>query len=95
MAKGYIVGLIRVHDKEGFQKFSQVAGPVLEEHGGKILVRNPNPEVREGNDLGMVLILEFESIEKARGFYESEKYQAAIAMREKAADTNLYLAEGL
>jgi len=94
MAKGYIVADIHVHDKEGFEKFRQIASPVIGEYGGKILVRNPKPEVREGIDVGMVILLEFESMENARKFYESEKYTSAIALREKAADTNLYLVEG-
>ena len=31
---------------------------------------------------------------KARKFYESEGYQAVKAVREKACDTDLFLAEG-
>ena len=42
----------------------------------------------------MALVIEFESIETARKFYESEKYQAAKAVRELAADTDLILVEG-
>ena len=34
---------------------------------------------------GIALVIEFESIETARKFYESEKYQAAKAVREMAA----------
>ena len=32
---------------------------------------------------------------KARKFYESESYQAAKAVRDKACDTDLFLAEGV
>ena len=35
----------------------------------------------------------FWSIETARKFYESDKYQAAKAVRELAADTDLILVE--
>ena len=41
------------------------------------------------------MIIEFESIEKALEFYESETYHAALKIREKAANTNLYLVEGI
>ena len=94
MNKGYLVAHLRVHDKEGFEKFRQMAGPTIAEYGGKVLVREPNPEVREGKISGIVLIIEFDNIETARKFYESEKYQAAKLVRELAAETDLILVEG-
>ena len=94
MNKGYLLAHLRVHDEEGFEKFRQMAGPTIAEYGGKVLVREPNPDVREGKNLGIVLVIEFESIEIARKFYESEKYQAAKAVRDLSADTDLILVEG-
>ena len=94
MNKGYLVALLRVHDEEGFEKFRQMAGPTIAEYGGKVLVREPNPDVREGNLSGIALIIEFDNIETARKFYESEKYQAAKAVRELASDTDLILVKG-
>ena len=73
MNKCYLVAHLRVHDKEGFEKFRQMAGPTIAEYGGKVLVREPNPDVREGKPLGLALVIEFENIETARKFYESEK----------------------
>ncbi len=95
VAKGYIIAHIRVHDKEGFEKFKEMAGPAISEYGGKVLVRNPDPEVREGRDSGVAVVIEFESIEVARKFYESDKYTAARLVRELAAETELTLVEGM
>ena len=95
MAKGYIVADIHVRDKEGFEKFREMAKPVLEECSGKVLVRTPNTETREGKKTGVVVVLEFESMDQARKCYESEAYQAAKAVRDKACDTDLFLAEGV
>ena len=72
MAKGYIVADIHVREKEGFEKFREMALPVLKEYGAKILVRNPNAESREGKKSGVVVVFEFESMDQARKFYESE-----------------------
>ena len=94
MKKGYLIAHLSVHDKEGMEKFRQMAGPTIAEYGGKVLVREPNPGVREGENLGIALVIEFENIDIARKFYESEKYQAAKAVRELAADTDLILVEG-
>ena len=95
MAKGYVVAHIRVHDKAGFERFKEMAGPAITAHGGKVLVRNPNPEVREGSASGVAVVIEFESLEIARTFYESEQYTQARAVRETAAETDLILVEGV
>ena len=95
MAKGYLVAHIRVHDKEGFEKFKEMSGPAISEYGGKVLVRNPSPDIREGGDSGVAIIIEFDSIEGARKFYESDQYAEARVVRELAADTDLILVEGM
>ena len=95
MAKGYIVADIYVRDKESLEKFRQMAKPVFEEYGAKVLVRTPNAESREGKKTGIVVVIEFESMDKARKFYESEAYQAAKAARDEGCDTDLFIAEGV
>ncbi len=65
MAKGYVVAHIKVHDPEGFKTFAEMAGPVIKEFGGTILVRDPKPELREGEIAGVCVIVEFDSPEQA------------------------------
>jgi uncharacterized protein (DUF1330 family) len=95
MGKGYIFANIHVRDKEGFEKFREMAKPVIEEHSAKVLVRTPNAESREGKKPHIIVVLEFENMDKAHKFYESEGYQAAKAIREKACDTDLFFGEGV
>ena len=95
MAKGYMVADLHVRDKAGLEKFREMAKPVLEEYGGKVLVRTPSAEAREGKKTGVVVVLEFVSMDQARKCYESEAYQTAKAVRDKACDTDLFLAEGV
>ena len=95
MAKGYVIGHMLVHDNEVYEKFIQLAGPVISEYGGKVLVRNPNPEIKEGKDSGIAIVLEFETIDNARKFYESEKYTKAREIRKLSAETDLIIVEGI
>ena len=63
------------HGKRDFQRLQgslQMAKPVFEEYGAKVLVRTPNAEAREGKKTGVVVVLEFESMDKARKCYASE-----------------------
>ena len=99
MAKGYIVqDLKNWNFNKTFERsdsLRDLATPILREYGGKVLVRTPHSETKEGKKPGIVVIFEFESMDKARKFYESEGYTAAKAVREKACDTDLFLAEGV
>ena len=61
MPKGYLVANIRVKDKEKFQSFSGMAGPVIQKFGGKILAKGPGADRHEGDVDGVVMMIEFES----------------------------------
>ena len=95
MAKGYLVANIRVTDKEKFQEFSGMAGPAIKKYGGKVLARGPVADRLEGDVDGIVMMTEFESKDAANKFYFSEEYQAAKAVRDECADTDLMIAEGV
>ena len=95
MVKGYVIAHIKVHNKEKIEKFRGMAGPIISEYGGKILVVDPTPDVREGRESGIAVVIEFENIETARNFYESEKYTEAKAVREEGSEADLVLAEGV
>tara|TARA_R110002051_G_scaffold83650_2_gene148271 strand:+ start:1890 stop:2177 length:288 start_codon:yes stop_codon:yes gene_type:complete len=95
MAKGYLVAHIRVHDKEGFARFRSMSGPAIVDYGGKVLARNPSPEHREGALRGTTILIEFDDIDAARRFYESDTYTAARKVREAASEADLMLVEGI
>lgn len=94
MPKGYLVANIRVQDKEKFAAFSGMAAPVIKAHGGKVLARGPGAERHEGSVDGIVMMIEFESIDTARTFYLSDEYQAAKAVRDACSETDLMIIEG-
>lgn len=41
------------------------------------------------------MMIEFDSLDRARSFYESDAYTTARLIRQQAADTDLLLVEGL
>ena len=95
MPKGYIIAHIRVHDADGFETFKSLSGAAIKAHGGRVLVRDPTPDHREGGAEGVAIVVEFDSLEAARTFYESEAYTEARRVREAASDTDLIITEGL
>lgn len=94
MPKGYIIANIRAHDMEGMAKFGEASSPVIAEYGGRFLVRDLKPELREGDLQGIAVVVEFDDVDTARRFYESQGYTDAKAIRFAAADTDLRIVEG-
>lgn len=95
MAKGYLVAHIRVHDTDAFEEFKQLSGAAIKAHNGKVLVRNPAPDHREGGAEGLATVIEFESLDAARACYDADAYTEVRAVREKISDADLILVEGL
>jgi uncharacterized protein (DUF1330 family) len=95
MAKGYVIFTESIRDQAGMDAYGQKAGPTMMQHGGTALVVHEEPEVLEGDwHGGRTVILEFESVDAARAWYQSPEYQAAIPLRQAAADTNVVILEG-
>ena len=87
----YAIGAIfSVSDHEKFAAYQQVAGPTVALYGGKILGGGTNIEVADGtwSPIGMVVI-EFESMAKAKEWYTSPEYTAVKSGRLDSTDGGL------
>ncbi len=85
-----------IHSPERMAAHGAVSYDSLVEHNAKMLVVDPNYEVREGvwDKSSRLAIIEFESPEVARHWYESEAGQEAHKLRREAADCNVVIASG-
>ena len=96
MGKGYVIVTEAIHDQEGIEAYAAASVPSIGEHGAKVLVFDENVEVLEGEWHGnRTVVLEFESVEKARAWYESPSYQEALRLRQAAADSNAVILSAL
>ena len=92
----YLLGNVTVEDAEGFAEYSERVPETIARHGGRFLARGGRVEVLEGSWAPTRLVLlEFDSFEQAKRWYESEEYQALVAIRRRCASTDLVLVEGL
>ena len=96
MPKGYVVFTEDIHDQEGLGVYAKAAGPTIGQSGAKVLVACDNAEVLEGKWHGQrTVIMEFESVDAARAWYESPDYQKAIPLRQAAAECNGVIVAGI
>lgn len=67
----------------------------LDLYGGRFLARGGAVEVREGDwKPERLVVIEFPSIEQARGWYDSPEYQAIVGLRTRNSRTDLVFVEG-
>ena len=92
----YLISQIDVHDTAGYEEYRRLVGPSLAKYGGKFIARGGRIDVLEGDwNPRRVVICEFESLERARQWYESPEYGPAMAIRQKTSDARIIVVDGL
>jgi uncharacterized protein (DUF1330 family) len=70
--RGYIYVEMTIKDPDGFKQYTALSAPAVQAAGGRYIVRGARPEFIEGStDANRIVIVEFETAEKARQFYHS------------------------
>jgi len=92
---GYMVARITVTDPDLFAKYGAGVPATIAKFGGRYLVRGGDMEAAEGDvDDRRTVILEFESIARAKEWYNSDDYADLKAMRQKASDGQIMFVDG-
>ena len=90
----YVVIEIEVKNPEGYEEYKLLAPQAIAAYGGKYIARGGKAENLEGSwQPNRIVILEFESVEKAKQWLDSEEYQEAKALRHKYASSNAIVGE--
>lgn len=91
----YFVARVVVNDVDGYQRyFEQGASAPVEPHGGRILAYDPEPETIEGEHgrgAARAVLLEFQTEEGFRRWYDSPEYQRALRHRLEATNSDAIL----
>ena len=94
--KGYVVANVDVADMPAYEAYRSRTGAVIEQYGGRFLVRGGAVQAVEGDPkISRLVILEFPSVEAAHIFYNSPEYQAIIPLRTSTSTTTLFVVEGV
>jgi uncharacterized protein (DUF1330 family) len=96
MAKAYWVACYRsISDPDSLAAYAKLAGPAIAAAGGRFLARGNAAKAYEAGLTQRLVIIEFDSVEKAVAAHDSEGYQAALKVFGKAADRDLRIVEGV
>lgn len=79
MPKAYIVTTYKsIRNPDVMPEYAKLAGPAMQAAGGKFLVRGNAAQVHENGVLQRTVVIEFESLARAKAAYDSPAYQAAV-----------------
>jgi uncharacterized protein (DUF1330 family) len=95
MTKAYLVVDAKSTDPERMVEYRRLSSIAVEKFGGRFLVRGGAYEVLEGQwQPRRLVVIEFESRERVKAFYDSPEYVAARQARAGVSSFDMVLVEG-
>ena len=99
MKKGYWIGQVRgIKNQELFNKYFEATAPLVDRGDYKLLFGGPVQKVLEGDEMVFTAVLEFDSLDKAINYYDTEDYQKALSVMgddvRNVVERNLVVVEG-
>ena len=87
---------IEITDPAGYEEYKKLAGATFEKYGGKYIVRGGATEVLEGDwKPRRIVMLEFESVQRAKEWLNCEEYREPRKMRHRTAKTKMIVVESV
>jgi len=90
----YVIVELEVTDPDEYAAYGKLAVESVARHGGRFLVRGGAYEEIEGKWAPRMIVLEFESLDAVRAWYDSEDYQACLPMRLSSSNGRMIAVEG-
>jgi uncharacterized protein (DUF1330 family) len=94
MPKGYVIARAVVTNASQWALYAAEAGKVMQQYGGKPLVRGGQMSVAEGEGRARNVVIEFDSLDAAKAYAYSPDYAAARKLREGAGHIDIVCVEG-
>jgi uncharacterized protein (DUF1330 family) len=92
---GYVIAEVEIKDPTALQKYGEKAPQIVASHGGYYVVRGGDVQALEGEPpKGYIVVIGFDSVRKAREWYDSPEYSAIRSIRQGATKSRLFIVEG-
>lgn len=92
----YVIVDIEVKDRERYAEYVRLSPVSLAQYGGRFVVRGGRHEALEGDwRPNRLVVLEFESVERAKEWWASAEYADAKRLRQATASSNMIVVEGV
>jgi uncharacterized protein (DUF1330 family) len=92
---GYVIAEVDVTDPTTLQKYGEKAPQIVASFNGHYVVRGGDVQALEGEPpKGYIVVIGFESVQKAREWYDSPAYAAIRPFRQTSTKSRLFIVEG-
>ncbi len=92
----YIMGRIKITDKDLFAKYGELVPAVVKQYGGRYLIRGGESRLLEGEAPNLrTVVIEFPDRAAALSWYDSPEYIPLREMRMKASEGSLMVVDGV
>jgi uncharacterized protein (DUF1330 family) len=92
----YVIAEVEVTDPTTLKKYSDKAPQIVASFNGRYVVRGGNVQALEGEPpKGFIVVIGFDSVEKAREWYDSPAYSAIKPFRQSSTKSRIFIAEGV
>jgi uncharacterized protein (DUF1330 family) len=96
MAKAYWIAFYQaVKNPDALAAYAKLAGPAIQAAGGRFIVRGNPAKTYEKGLQQRVVVIEFDSVEKATAAHDSSGYQEALKVLGDAVVRDLRIVEGV
>jgi uncharacterized protein (DUF1330 family) len=95
MAKGYWIASYKsISDPDALAEYAKLAGPAITLAGGRFLARGVPVTTFENGISLRIVVIEFETVDRAIAGYHSPAYQTALKALGDTADRDIRIVEG-
>ena len=92
----YVIADVKIEDPVQYEDYRKMVPATIAAYGGRFIARGGRTEVLEGEwRPNRVVIIEFESVERAKEWWASEEYRAARDLRQRTSTGSLIVVEGV
>ena len=92
----YVIADVKVEDPVQYEDYRKMVPATIAAYGGRFIARGGRTEVLEGEwRPNRTVIIEFESVERAKEWWASEEYRAARELRQRTSTGSLIVVEGV
>ena len=92
----YLIADVSITDASTYETYRQQVPAIIAAYGGRYIVRGGSAELLEGTrSPNRTVVLEFETHNALKAFWESPEYRPMRALRESCATSNIIAVNGL
>ena len=92
----YVIVDVEVLDASAYEEYRLQTPAAVAAYGGRFLVRGGRTEVLEGDwTPKRLIVIQFESIERAKQWLDSPEYRAIKGIRHRTAKSNMVVVDGV